>query len=405
MNNNTTTASEVSEKKSYYLGDNETISLASEKELHDYVDYREETDRWLHPLAMQLSVIGIPCMRAWFARAIEKVGDKLKDVTDEEIEQTVQEYGFFVQFPNEDSNEEVRPLRWTALDSLLGRAGIDGSRLRRTKPSAKKEVMPPEIKASMITGSLIYNSETTSLLVRDGKVTNIGSEKYQVLSAKKGIDTLEGYLGTTHPKFAYQTGMVSHEYLVADYLINDDEMEQSFMFAMQQAGIDQIKEVKAGIRFTTSNVGTSKMRARLFLVINGSDVMFGKAIGEAHETGSSIEGFGSKLPQVDALFSEAEEKVEELGNTPIQFPGSCFRYMAEKAGFSATFSAKKAEDISAKYSSATAIDIYLELNASIEEALAGKKTAKNFVTFSENVASLLFVDFKAFDKPYVEMKK
>ena len=141
----TTTATEA-EKKTFYLDDNETISLASGKELHDDVDYREETDRWLHPLAMQLSVIGIPCMRAWFARAIEKTGEKLKDITDEEIEETVQEYGFFVQFPNENSDEEVRPLRWTALDSLLGRAGIDGSRLRRTQPSAKRRLCHRKLK-------------------------------------------------------------------------------------------------------------------------------------------------------------------------------------------------------------------------------------------------------------------
>ena len=50
--------------------------------------------------------------------------------------------------------------------------------------------------------------------------------------------------------------------------MNDEEMEQSFRLKLNDAGAD-ISELKAGIRFSTSDIGASKVYASVFYDADG----------------------------------------------------------------------------------------------------------------------------------------
>ena len=65
---------------------------------------------------------------------------------------------------------------------------------------------------------------------------------------------------------------------------------------------------------------------------------------------------------------------------------------------------KKAEELKLKITgSVTGIDIYIALNELISDIKTSKGlTATQFVRYTEAVADLLFVDFKAYDRPFVE---
>lgn len=52
---------------------------------------------------------------------------------------------------------------------------------------------------------------------------------------------------------------------MVEYLMNDEEMEQSFRLKLNDAGAD-ISELKAGIRFSTSDIGASKVYASVFMM-------------------------------------------------------------------------------------------------------------------------------------------
>ena len=71
-----------------------------------------------------------------------------------------------------------------------------------------------------------------------------------------------------HPDYEFDNGIVSHEYLMVEYLLNDTLMEESVRLKLNDAGA-KISKLKAGIRFSTSDVGLSKVYATIFYDADG----------------------------------------------------------------------------------------------------------------------------------------
>lgn len=384
-----------------YLEDEENRNITKDQQLHDYMKFRKENDRWLHPLVYQTNVVGADRMEIPFARIQY---EQLADIPDQALDETIRDMGLFLVYPNEDKEFEILPVGRTAIDSLFARAGITGPSLYRTDTKGEKTAMEPVRKASIVTEFLKLNSENSSLLVRDGKVRYFGSKEYGILPADEGIAALENYLAAEHPDYQFSNGMISQEYMVARYLAHDSAAETDIQSKLKDAGFDADK-VELGFQFSDSDVGNSEMRVRTYLVINDTSVMMGRPFGVRHERGNSVDDFKELLPKAGASYTEAEDQIEALGNTEIAHVAGTFLNLAKKVKVLPMGEAKKkAEELKLKITgSVTGIDIYIALNELISDIKTSKGlTATQFVRYTEAVADLLFVDFKAYDRPFVE---
>lgn len=307
---------------------------------------------------------------------------------------------------------DIAPIRYTGTVSICQRAGIAGRTIYNTKEQKNAKVMNPVRKAAILTEMLKLYGNSTALLLRDGKVSYVGSEKYGILPAKDGIKAVEAMLFEEHEEYSYIGGMVSHEFLVAEYDLNNEEQEQSLLLQMQTFGLN-VSKVKAGVRFSTSDVGNAEMSLQIILSIQDSItdqiVKFpvGKAIGIRHDKGNSIGDFAKAIKNIDVLLKENEDKIEELGNTEIKYPVGAFQHIARSSKgnpFPISILKEIAEEMENEYlNGCTAMDIIYELARVVEKRNA--KTPLNpsdYLNMTNAVSSAMYADFKACDKPAEE---
>ena len=93
-------------------------------------------------------------------------------------------------------------------------------------------------------------------------------------------------------------------------------MEESFRLALNDAG-GHVKTLKAGIRFSTSDVGMGKVYATLFYDANGTRMALSGRIELEHDGDSTTDKFKTQLQDLGIMFKESEEQIELLGNTDI----------------------------------------------------------------------------------------
>ena len=104
-------------------------------------------------------------------------------------------------------------------------------------------VLPTMEKAQWLSRGFSLHKADCKILYRDGKVSSMLSKEYEILPANETIPRFERKLREDHPDLTFSSGMFSHEYLVLDYMLNDDIMEDS-LFPCSQSMASQQKQLK-----------------------------------------------------------------------------------------------------------------------------------------------------------------
>lgn len=229
------------------------------------------------------------------------------------------------------------------------------------------------------------------IAIINGKVSAALSKEYAILPDDELIEHLEKQLMIDHPEYEFDKGMVSHEYLMVEYLLNDTLMEESVRLKLNDAGA-HISSLKAGIRFSTSDVGLSKVYASIFYDADGIRTTLGSGIEMEHKGDASPEKFEAKMEDLGLLFRECEERIEELGNIPIRNLAGCVREIREVFTFLPKATAEEVEtELQLKYpNGGTAIDVYLALNDIIQRhTKTTNASPTRYLNLSEQVAKLM----------------
>lgn len=197
--------------------------------------------------------------------------------------------------------------------------------------------------------------------------------------------------------------MFSHEYLVLDYMLNDDIMEDSFISMLSEYGVSA-KTVKAGVRFSTSDVGNSCVTAAPFYDLDGARIRLGKPICLSHDKGHSIEQFIKMLNGLAMVFKENEDLVEKLGNTQIKHSGGCFLHIIDKNRSLRSGSEDLADELDAEFpAGCTAIDVFLALNKIVEVRNSRKElNPTQLINLTETIAKLLLINYTDYDHVWTD---
>lgn len=395
--------------KKYLTHDDEVRRLTSDRELKEYLQFRKENDEWIQPFINEMAAIGIPneplllplhCKEL----KVQKNGYE-QDIPDidydaQDNRECIEDTGLFLVFPYKNHIVSY-PTRRIAFASICKRADDDCGIMYRFDTKPNKGVLPINEKAERLCRDYQLYSDSCKILLRDGKVSAVLSKNYQILPADELIDALEAQFTQDHPDFCFDECMVSHEYLMVEYLLNNKEMEESFRLALNDAGAD-IAELKAGVRFSTSDVGMSKVYVSLFYDADGVRTSLGSGIEIEHKNNASIELFADGLTNIGNSFKECEEKIEELGNIDIFSVSGCISRISE--AYPGIFPKQITETVISEAdkkfkNGGTAIDVYLCLNDIVQRhAAANNLSPTRYLNLCEQVSRLMKLPYDRIDR-------
>lgn len=386
--------------------DFETWSLNTQG-FYEYLSKRRETDVWLEPYINEVSAIGIEnlpllfpetCQNIKVKRGLYTIDVQNIDYKREPEQECIDSTGLFL-VTEMDGKVVPLPTREIALYSILQRGEDYCGTMSRYEQKPNKSVLPVSEKAQRLARDFQLYSDRCKILYRDGKVSAMLSKDYVILHCADLIQSLEGVLKREHPDMALSEAEATHEFVVAEYNLNNTLMEESLKIKLNDVGCD-INSLTAGVRFSSSDVGLSSVQANLYVKIDGNKVYF-DGIKMPHKGEASLELFQDKLSGFGDSLKEAEERIEELGNTDIADVSKVVSVIV--TGYPQIFSKKIADDVieEAKLrfpNGGTGIDVYLLLCEIINRFTESKEVnTARYLAMTEQVTKLLRLPFDRID--------
>ena len=393
--------------KKYLQTDESVAALNTHKDLWEYLKFRKENDEWLNVYINEMGAVGIPNEPLFIPQycsgiTLKKNGFTVDipdiDYDNPENQECIKDTGLFLVFPYK-SKLIAYPTRNIAYKTICMRADDACGTMLRFDVKPSKSILPINEKAERLTRDYLLYSDNCKILLRDGKVSAALSKDYAILPADELLEKLEAQLKKDHPDFTYAGGHVNHEFLVAEYMLNDILMEESFRQALNNAGAD-ISTLKAGIRFSTSDTGSSSVFANVFYETNGIRTSLGDGIVMKHVGDASIEKFGNAMENLGMILKESEERIEQLGNIDIKDVAGCVEKIREVYTFlPKTVAEKVEEDLRIQFpNGGTAVDVYLALNDIVERhSKINVLSPTRYMNLCEQVAKLMKLPFAKID--------
>ncbi len=384
----------------YLKNDLEVRVVKTDKELDEYLQFREDNDVWIEPYIKETSFIGVPNAPLLFADLKDDLEQKkVVPCDDDALTDVAQDTQLLAVFPKKD-HYVAMPIRYTAMTSICNREQSFGNSVTDRVGTSVSDPMPIDTVAAWLTACSRIKKKKCKILIRDEKVGAMHSEVYMPLSSKACIKSLRKELNKEHPDNFLVEAQVSHEYLMVEWAMNDEVMEGSFKLLINKFGSD-VKEVKAGVVFCTSDIATSSAYAYVFYNIDGRKVRLGDRLCVTHDDKNTVDNFDELMPKLGLLFKEAENEIENLGNIDLRFPENCLRNVATAKLKNTPYVTQEIINELAKeatlLSNATAVDIYLALS-DIPNRVKRSLSPTQAITLSEAIAKCLFADYKKCDK-------
>lgn len=396
-----------------FLKKEEVRELKTREELQEALQFFKCNDCWLYPYANEIKAFGVSNHPLFNSEKREEIREECpSDDFDDSFEECVREAGLFLTVPD-GSRFLTFPARYTALESIYDRSGTNCRIIRNVTDRKYTKALSAEERAEIIARGFRTSKEPVKLLISDGMVSFIGSEKYMILPYEDGVEMAERTLADIFETVEYKTGYVSHEFLSAEWVVESDETLSHQALMKQYGVLGRDDSVKYIFRFSSSNIGNAKMSGRMLVNAGGCLVPLGFPQSVWHlstkaakneklldkDNGCSIKDLEYKFNHfLAASLKENEEVIEILGNTPVYHPDGCMqRLLAFCPSIPANLKAE-AIDQAVFLGHCTAMDVYL----GIAQIQGKMKNLRNLVQVTEEIAQLQAKDFALFDKPKKE---
>ena len=297
----------------------------------------------------------------------------------------------FLLFPDAEGTKLAYPLYGSGLRCTADRMGEGGKTFW--------DKLSPEKKAERLREDALFYPKECQILVREGMVIGNHSAGDVVLPEIELIKTMEAALTGEHPDLAFKRGEISLEFLHCWYDLNDPANEECFELILEEHGVDTMcQPVRFGIEFYTSDSASSSAAVYPYFSVRGLIARIGDGIRLDHDGMSSIKEWKKRLPEVDSLFKEAEDRIEAMGNTQINDVKLTIVNITDK--YSGKFPKKAVRDYLEDMvdGPGTAIDVYLALCEIIEAHCTNNNISGiRKLNLTAEVSKFLFRDFREFD--------
>ena len=368
--------------------DTAEMILENRKALQKYLDFRKQNDEWIIPFCNECATVGI----SYFGEVDKTQTDNIS----EEIIREAMENKLLLVFPKE-MRHQIMPVRYTAFPDICNRAGLKGRTIELMADKGNISALDPIIKSQWLSTGLSLNGNECKILIRDDKISGMKSHEYQIFPEHMLISVLEEEMASNWPEYEYTGGMVSHEFLSVNYDLNASDMEESLKLRLEDFDI-KVEKIKVGVRMDTSDVGNSSVILAPYMTLDNTKIALGKSVYIRHDTSNTLDTIIEKTKLLAVSFKEAEDEIENLGNTQICFPKECFMNIVQNQKLPKKI-AESIADTLAPMTDATAMDIFIALNQLVEVHFTQSKMAlSSLINEQEQVAKLMYLDYTLFDK-------
>lgn len=294
------------------------------------------------------------------------------------------------------SKDEIYPIRDCAIKSILERAGIQGSGLRRVERNVYARILNDILKVTK--GEAL-------LRISEGKLSAVLSgdcNDYAILDMEQiFLHTVE-YLQKNFSGCRYMGGFYEHDMVSAIWTIDEKDLLEAYKKELSDNG-KTVDDMIPMARVTTSDTGTcgANIYPMLLCVKDGKSINLGSPLKLIHKNGSTMADYDEQLKQLYGKYQQAIGKLTKLLEIRIANPINCMKEMMTKIAIPKKYQAEAMELFKAQNDvwSATAHDVYLGISEVLFmlecEGASGSRIAK----MEEQIARTISLDWEKYDFP------
>ena len=333
-------------------------TFANTKEMLEFLAERAKASQWIRKPTRMLRLV-----------PLEKEAETIEKACTKQLEGIVEDTEKNTQLVLK-INGEVYPVRDCAMHTILKRAGVSGTGLRKLEKATYAKVINYCLKVAR--GDALIK-------IADGKV-----------SAVHGGDEHD-----------YCSGTYDHSIASAMWTL---EGNQELLDTYRQALKDHDLEDKAlapALRLTTSDVAASG--ANLYPMMtsktNNRTISLGSPIKLSHDKGATLQDFRKNLDKIFSRYQEAMNGISSLMDIEIENPVNCLHLVMKEIKISQKIRNEVVEQYVAQYGEdpCTAHDLYYAINEASFFAACEGFSGSRILKLEEDIARTLSMDWKAFD--------
>lgn len=293
-------------------------TFADPKEMLEFLAQRAKESSWIRKPTRTLRLVP----------AIQEVG-KMKDTVGKNWEEILEDTENNTQLALKIKGETY-PVRTCAIRTILDRAGISGSGLRKLETANYAKVVNYCLKVAK--GDALIK-------IADGKVSAVHGgdhHDYSILDMRAVFEMTMQFLNTNFPGNSYVegSGMFDHSIVSAMWeLGGNQELLDTYRDALSDHGIsDNI--IAPAVRLTTSDVAVSgaNLYPMLTCSSSGRTISLGSPIKLAHTGGADMTQFLANLRMLCSRYQDAISDITKLMDIEIHHPLNCIRLLMKRLG-------------------------------------------------------------------------
>ena len=297
------------------------------------------------------------------------------------------------------AKDQYYPVRSCAIKTILDRAGISGSVLKR---------LDKNVYARILNDCLKVAKGEALLRISEGKVSAVhGGDccDYAILDMEQVFLHVVQYLKTTFPGAQFNSGFYDHLGASALWeLSRNDELLSSYCTELENCGLSDL-EIKAAVRVSTSDVGIGGANLYPMLLYGPRQISIplGEPIRLGHENGATLERFDMQLGKLFGKYQVAVNGLTKLLSISISNPVNCMLGVMKEVKIPKKYITEAVNLFEAQNGnfSCTAHEIYCAMSEVIFILMRDGEEGRRLTGMEEKIARALSLDWKEFDVPGV----
>lgn len=371
--------------ESKIFADSYQTTFANTKEMLEFLAQRTKESTWIRKPTRLLRLT-----------PISQEADKLKESAGKDWEEILEDTERNTQLALKIKGETY-PVRTCAIRTILDRAGISGSGLRKLETANYAKVVNYCLKVAK--GDALIK-------IADGKVSAVHGgdhHDYSILDMRAVFEMTVQFLNTNFPGNSYVdgSGMYDHSVVSATWeLGGNQELLDTYRKALYAHGIED-NIIAPAVRLTTSDVAVSgaNLYPMLMCSSSGQTVSLGSPIKLAHTGGADMTQFLANLRMLCARYQDAIADMTKLMDIEIRYPLNCIRLIMKRLGIRKKLINEVAELFEAQNGeeACTAHDVYFAINEASFFAACEGMSGTSIIGLEEQITRALSLDWTEFD--------
>lgn len=291
-------------KETKIYADEFCTTFASTTEMLEFLAERAKQSKWIRKPTRMLKLV-----------PLEKEAETIEEACEKELEGIVEDTEKNTQLVLK-VNKDFYPVRDCAIHTILKRAGINGTGLKKLEKATY---------AKVVNYCLQVAKGDALIKVADGKVSAVhggDDHDYCVLDMQTIFNMTSDYLKAHFKGSTYLEGSGSFDHSIVSAmwtLGGNQELLDTYHQALEDHGIED-KSLAPALRLTTSDVAVSGVNLYPMMLSQTSNrvINLGSPIKLSHDRGATLQDFRNNLDKIFSRYQEAVKGIVGLMDIDIQ---------------------------------------------------------------------------------------